>query len=166
MDRMPRVEFDSLPDAARLWIFAAERELTPAEHERLVETVDAFLERWQAHGRPLVNARDLRYSRFLLIGVDEQAAGASGCSIDALVREIKRLEAEWKLVLLDHAPVLFRDGAAIRRVSRDVFADLAREGRVTPETEVFDNTLTTVADLRRGRWQVPASASWHGQAFF
>jgi len=62
--------------------------------------------------------------------------------------------------------VLYRDGAAIARVSRERFADLVESGSVSQQTVVFDNTLTTVGDVRDGRWELPASASWHGQAFF
>jgi hypothetical protein len=163
---MPRTTFDTLPAESRLWIFAAERELAPRERDYLLGTVDEFLDRWQAHGHPLTSARDLRHDRFLLIGVDQSSAGASGCSIDALLRDIKRVEGTLGLALVDHGPVLFRAGDAIARVPRDQFSDLARAGSVTPETVVFNNTLTRVGDVRDGRWEVPASESWHATAFF
>jgi len=163
---MPRTTFDTLPADARLWIFAADRELAPREREYLLGTVDQFLDHWQAHGHPLTSGRDLRHDRFLLIAVDEAAAGASGCSIDALVRDIKRLEATLGLTLLDHGPVLFRAGEAIARVPRDEFSDLVRAGSVTPQTIVFNNALTRLGDIRAGRWEVPAADSWHGAAFF
>jgi hypothetical protein len=163
---MPRVDFNELPDTARLWIFAAERALSSHERALLLVTVDAFLDQWQAHRRPLTSARDLRYDRFLLIGVDEQAAGVSGCSIDALVRDIRRLEETLGVVLVDHSPVVFREGEHIVRVPREEFAELARAGRVTPETLVFDNTLTRLEELRQGRWEVPAATAWHGRTFF
>ena len=78
---MPVAPLGSLPDSARLWVFAAERPLAPGEADALLGTVDDFLGVWAAHGRPLTSARELRESRFLLIAVDETAAGASGCSI-------------------------------------------------------------------------------------
>jgi hypothetical protein len=163
---MPLVPLGSLPDDARVWVFAAERTLTPAEADAVLGTVDRFLGMWAAHGRPLRSARELRESRFLIIAVDEAAAGASGCSIDALVREIRDLESQLGVTLIDHGPIVFRDGGTIRRVPRDEFAELARAGRVTPETRVFDNTISRLADLRGGGWEMPASASWHGRAFF
>ena len=161
-----RVPFNELPADARLWIFAAERALAPAEQERLLQRVDAFLDAWKAHGDPLAAARDVRYDRFLFVGVDESAAGASGCSIDAMVRELSMLERELGLELVNHGPVLYRTGTDIARLDRPGFAELARRGAVTPETTVFDNTLTRVGDLRAGRWEVPARETWHGRAFF
>jgi hypothetical protein len=163
---MPLVPLGSLPDDARVWVFAAERGLTPAEADAVLGTVDGFLGVWAAHGRPLRSARELRESQFLIVAVDESAAGASGCSVDALVREIRALERELGVTLVDHGPVVFREGGAVRRVPRDEFAELARAGRVTPETVVFDNTISRLAALRGGGWELPASASWHGRAFF
>ncbi|HEY8549502.1 MAG TPA: hypothetical protein VIL35_06080 [Vicinamibacterales bacterium] len=163
---MPRVPFASLPDDSRLWVFAAERVLTAGEQARLLETVDRFLDEWHAHGRPLAAGRELHENQFLLVAVDETAAGVSGCSIDALVREMRRLEAELGLSLVDHGPVLFRENGTIRRVSRDEFAELARAGAVTRDTLVFDNTISSLEAVRAGRWEVPAGTSWHGRAFF
>jgi hypothetical protein len=163
---MPLVPLASLPDDARVWVFAAERPLAPGETDAVLGTVDAFLGAWAAHGHPLRSARELRESRFLIVAVDETAAGASGCSIDALVREIRSLEGRLGLSLVDHGPIVFRDDGAIRRVPRDEFAELARAGRVTPDTVVFDNTISRLAALRGGGWELPASASWHGRAFF
>jgi hypothetical protein len=162
---MPIVPFDQLPGDSRLWIFAADRPLTPIEAESLLTVVDQFLSHWKAHGIPLTAARDWRYERFLLVGVDEASAGASGCSIDAMVRQLEQLESALAVSLLDHAPVLFRRGNAIERLSRPEFAELARQGVVSPETVVFDNTLTRVGDVREGKWETPARASWHGRAF-
>ncbi len=163
---MPMIDFAQMPESARLWIFAADRPLRETERDTLLNRVDAFLERWSAHGAPLTAARDLRYDRFLFISVDEAAAGVSGCSIDALVRDLRALESELEITVVDHAPILYRDGEAIQRLPRPAFAELVQAGSVTPETPVFNNTLTTVGQLRSGQWEVPAAESWHGPAFF
>ena len=83
-----------------------------------------------------------------------------------MANDIRALELELGVSLVDHGPVVFREGGAVRRVPRDEFAELARTGRVTPETVVFDNTISRLAALRGGGWELPASASWHGRAFF
>jgi hypothetical protein len=163
---MPLAPFDRLSTDARLWIFAAARALSDAEQQRVLDETDAFIAQWTAHGLPLTAARDLRYGQFLFIGVDERASGASGCSIDALVRRMRDLQAALGVELVNHGPVVFRRGASIARVTRDEFATLASSGDVTPDTVVFDNTLTTVGELREGRWEVRAAESWHARAFF
>lgn len=163
---MSRLSFDQLPDSARLWVFAAARPLAAAEQHVLLTAVDAFLEQWNAHRVPLDCARDLRYDQFLLVGVDEEAAGVSGCSIDSLVRTMKALGQQLGVELLDHASVFYRDADDVRRASRDDFAAAASRGEVTPQTTVFDNTVRSAGALRSGQWEAPASSTWHGRAFF
>jgi hypothetical protein len=165
-DRFMNVNFDRMPPDARLWVFAAERRLTAGEQERLLDAVDEFLDGWKAHGHPLSCARDLRHGQFLFVAVDQSTAGASGCSIDAMVRTLTALERELGLELVNHGPVLYRAEDGIRREMRPAFAARAARGEVTADTIVFDNTLTRMGDLQAGRWEVPARESWHGRAFF
>ena len=162
---MALTPFDQLPPDARLWIFAADQPLGDEQRDTLLREVDAFLGHWKAHGHPLTVARDWRYDRFLLVGVDEASAGASGCSIDAMVRLLGELEQQLRVQMLDYGPVIFRQGDTISRLPRPVFAEMAREGVVSADTVVFNNTLTRVGELRDGRWETPARASWHGRAF-
>lgn len=163
---MPRIPFDQMPPDARLWIFAASRPLSDEERRRVLGEADAFIAQWMAHGVPLTAARDFRYDRFILVGVDERAAGVSGCSVDALVRRMQQLQSVLGLELINNEPVLYRKGEAIERVSRERFAGLVASGDVNLDTPVFDNTLTTVGDLRAGRWEVKAGDTWHARAFF
>jgi hypothetical protein len=160
------VPFDQLPPDARLWIFPASRALSEDEQRRVLEEADAFIDQWMAHGVPLNAARDVRHNQFVLIGVDERAAGASGCSVDALVRRMGGLQTVLGVELVENEPVLYRNGERIERVSRDRFADLASKGEVNLNTVVFDNTLARVGDLRAGRWEVCAADAWHARAFF
>ena len=163
---MPRVEFESLPADARVWIFAAERQLTVTEQNRLLGEVDRFIDQWGAHDAPLVASRDLRYEQFLFVAVDQKAVGSSGCSIDALVRQIKLLEQDLDIEFVNHAPILFRRGDEICRVSRNTFLDLVESEKVGLDTVVFDNTVTRLGDVRDGQWELRARESWHGDAFF
>jgi len=163
---MPRTTFDALPDSARLWIFSAERSLTPAQRDTLLGEVDAFLDQWTAHGTPLTCARDLCHDRFLLVAADEAAAGVSGCSVDALTRRLREQERALGMALLDNGPVHYRGPQGVARVPRATFAELAESRAVTPDTVVFDNSVTTVGAVRAGRWERAAKHTWHGRSFF
>jgi len=158
--------FRHLPDSARLWTFGVSRPLDSGEERELLAAVDGFLEEWKAHGHPLAAARDWRYGRFLLVAVDDRVTPPSGCSIDALVRTLKGLEEELGVEMVGAGPVWYREGGSegdIRRVSRSDFKAAADEGRVTAQTVVFDPTLTRLAELREGKWELPAERSWHGR---
>ena len=154
---MPVIRFAELPDEARLWVFAAPEAVTGAQAERLLSAVDEWLIDWKAHGEPLTCARDWRDDRFLAIGVDQSTAGASGCSIDALFRVFKSLQAAGGPSMLGSSRVFHRnsDGEVVAQ-SRDEFAKAAP----SVETIVFDTTVTT-AGAYRTTFEKPLRDSWH-----
>lgn len=156
--------FAALPDTARLWTFGVSRPLVPDEEQRLLDTVDRFLEGWKAHGHPLAAARDWRLGRFLLVALDDTVEPPSGCSIDALVRTLRELESELDVQMVGAAPVWYREGSPdgpVRRIERPEFKAAAARGEITGDTIVFDPTLTRLGKLREGRWELPARESWH-----
>ena len=160
---MPQVPFASLPDDARLWIFGASEPLSADAGVALLQVVDDYLAGWQAHGEPLTCGRDWREGRFLVIGVDQRTAGASGCSIDALFRALQPLERRLGTTLLAGGRVFYRDAhGQVQCVDRDTYARRARAGVIDVETPVFDTTLTTAGDYR-ARFERPAASSWHAQ---
>ena len=161
-----RIDFESLPDSARIWTFGVQRALTQAEQDDLLAAVDGFLDDWIAHGTPLQGARDWRHGRLLLVGVDEDAAPPSGCSIDALVHSLKAMESTLGTRIVDNSRVWYMEGGDVAWATRAQFKALAEAGTVTEATTVFDPTLTRMAELRAGRWELPAGQSWHGRAFF
>ena len=158
---MPAVPFASLPDDARLWVFAAADPLTGEGAERLLAEVDRFLDGWAAHGAPLRAGREWRDDRFLAVAVDQSTAGASGCSIDGLFRAFQRLEPELGTSLLGGGRVFWRSAdGTVRAADRPRFAAAAREGAVGAGTPVFDTSVTTAGDWR-ARFERPAGEAWH-----
>jgi hypothetical protein len=161
---MPRVSFSELPDDARLWIFAADRNLDDDELDRLTGALDRFVEGWVAHGAPVVGGYEVREGRFVLVASDERATGVSGCSIDALHRALKELEGGLGVRLTDRAPVWFRDAEGrVRTAARSEFREMAQAGEVSASTPVFDPTLTQVGEVRAGGWERPAGEGWHAR---
>lgn len=161
---MSLIPFEEMPDDARLWVFGTDRAPGPDEARLLSHRTRAYLESWTAHDRALDAAFQLREGRFLLIAVDETAAPASGCSIDALTRHLRGMEEELGISILDATPVWYRDaeGAPVR-VSREAFRDAAARGDISLDTPVLDITVDRVDDIRTGRWERPAGRSWHAR---
>lgn len=157
---MPTVEFRSLPDTARVWIFASDRPLRGEESGSLLEEVDRFLAQWKAHGAPLRNARDWRDDQFLVIGVDPTFEQASGCSIDGLFRALQQLEGRLGTRLVAGGRVFFRDeSGAPRLAQRSELPAIAAAGELTDDAAVFDTSLTSVRDYRE-QFERPARESW------
>lgn len=153
--------FEKLPDSARVWVYGADRDLDKNAESALLGEVDNYLTGWTAHGVPLSAARDWRAGRFLTIAVDQEQAGASGCSIDGLFRALKSLEQRLGASIVTSGLIFFRgkDGE-IRSVTRDEFGDLGASGKVDADSEVFDLSVTTLGEWR-SRFSSRACDSWH-----
>jgi hypothetical protein len=160
---MPAVPFDTLPDDARLWVFATDRALTEPATAALQAAVDDFLARWAAHGAPLRASRDWRDGQFLAVAVDQRTENASGCSIDGLFRTLRALEPELGASLLAGGRVYWRDpSGAVRSGDRAALRAAAGSGAVGPATPVFDTTVATAGDWR-ARFERPLGESWHAR---
>ena len=161
---MPIVPFEKLPDSSRVWVFGSDRVVEGAAADSLLAAVDQYLSEWRAHGVPLIAARDWRESRFLAIGVDSTQENASGCSIDGLFRTLHTLEREIGVRLLGGGRVFYRADGSTAVASRDDFADLAAQGKITRTTPVFDTSLTNAADWRT-KFEQPAGETWTAGLF-
>ena len=152
--------FEELPDSSRVWVYGVDREIESRAESLLLAEVDDYLTKWTAHGVPLSAARKWD-GRFLTVAVDQNRAGASGCSIDGLFRTLKSLEQNIGAALVTSGLVFFRgkDGA-IHSVTRDEFTKLGASGEVNGETEVFDPSVTSLGEWR-ARFSSHASSSWH-----
>lgn len=156
------VTLNELPDNARVWIYGADRSLSPEEREQIAAELRAFVDRWTAHGAELRAGAELVEDRFAVVAVDEASAPASGCSIDAMVHRIAELERELDCSLLDGTRVFYRtDEGAIEGCDRATFRTRAEEGAIRDETAVFDLTLATLGDVRAGELERPVARSWH-----
>ena len=157
---MPVVPFDAQPDSSRVWVFGSDVPVVGDAAHALLSGVDAYLEGWKAHGAPLTVARQWRDDRFLVVAVDQSTAGATGCSIDGLFRVLQQLQASVGANMLAGGRVFFRDGSgAPRSVGRDEIPALAADGSITPDTVVFDTTLTDLGAWR-ACFERPAKESW------
>ena len=158
------VAFDHLPPHARVWIYQASRPLTEAELLPLLPRLAAFAEEWTSHGRQLAASAQFLHRQFLVIGLDEAVADASGCSIDASVRFVQELEQRLGISLLEKSRMAFLHNGELRLLTRPELRAAVAAGEVQPDTLYFNNTLTTKAQLD-AQWPAPASQTWLASYF-
>jgi len=161
---MPIVPFSALPDSARVWVFASDRELSGAVADSLMAAVDQFLSQWKAHGVPLRCARDWRDDRFLAVGVDVNEENASGCSIDGLFRTLQQLQRSVGVQLVGGGRVFVRGENGVETMSREELVQRIANGGVSRETPVFDTSLAD-AGAWRERFELPAGEAWTSKLF-
>jgi hypothetical protein len=150
--------------ASKIWIYQSNRELNETEITKLQPQLNQFASSWTAHNQQLKAAAQIAFNRFIILLVDESAAGASGCSIDKSVHFMKTVEQEFDINLFDRFNTAYFDEDQVKSASREEFEELLKTGKVNQETIVFNNLVNNLHDLQT-RWQVPLKESWHARVF-
>jgi chromosome condensin MukBEF complex kleisin-like MukF subunit len=156
------VDFNTLPETSRVWIYQANRSFSETELEDIKSKLDVFIESWTAHGADLKSGYDIRYKRFIIIALDQELNQATGCSIDASVVFIQQLEKEYDVDLLDKMNVSYKQGEFVAHKTLTDFRKMAKQKAVSKNTIVFNNLVTNIEELNES-WEVPASESWHNR---
>ncbi|WP_203258219.1 ABC transporter ATPase [Hyunsoonleella ulvae] len=156
------VDFNSLPEESRVWIYQANRSFTPEEIIEIGHKLDVFIENWTAHGSNLQAGYSIKYKRFIIIGLNQNLNNATGCSIDASVHFIQQLEKDYKVDLMDKMNVSYKQGEFIAYKPLADFKKMAKQRAVSKNTIVFNNLVNNIAEFKEN-WEVPASESWHAR---
>jgi hypothetical protein len=156
------VDFKTLPDTSRVWIYQANRSFTDTELQEISSELDEFLSQWTAHGAGLKAGYEIRYKRFLIIALDQSRQPATGCSIDASVHFIQNLEKKYGVELLDKMNVSYKQGEYVAYKTLLEFKTMAKQRAISKNTIVFNNLVATKGEYKE-HWEVPASESWHAR---
>ncbi|WP_204345059.1 ABC transporter ATPase [Psychroserpens algicola] len=156
------VDFNTLPEESRVWIYQANRSFTEDEISEIKSKLDVFIENWTAHGSDLQSGYLIKYKRFIVIALNQSLNRATGCSIDASVHFIQQLEKDYNVDLMDKMNVSYKQGDYIAHKSLLDFKKMAKDKAVSKNTIVFNNLVTNIAEFKEN-WEVPASESWHSR---
>lgn len=157
------INFDALPDRARVWVYQANRPLTNAEVSQIDATLQTSLKTWAAHGQPLLASAHVVENRFVVVGVDEGYNLPSGCSIDASVRTLRDIGQQIghveSLDFLDRSAAIQTPAGNVHTYPLSTLKAAIIDGLITPDTIVFNTLVKTKAEFLAD-WQIPASNSW------
>ncbi len=154
----------NISENARLWIYQSDRILNNDEVNAIQKILNEFTSEWQAHGHALAALGEVIHSQFIVLSVDEQIAGATGCSIDKSVNLMKEIEQQFGINLFDRFRIAFRQDQDIINCSKEEFEKLVKSGKITASTPVFNNLINTRKELH-SNWEIPFSQSWHSKVF-
>ena len=156
------VEFNTLPEESRVWIYQSNRSFTENEQQEIASKLNTFIEAWTAHGKDLESSYKIVYKRFIVLGLNQNLNSATGCSIDASVHFIQELEKQYNVDLMDKMNVSYKQGEYIAYKPLTDFKKMAKDKAVSKNTIVFNNLVTNIAEFN-SNWEVPASQSWHSR---
>lgn len=158
------VPFDTLPEESRIWIYQSNRKFTDDEMREIETELQKFTEEWVAHEDNLQASFTTKYNRFIILAVNQEVYGVTGCSIDSSVRFIQSLEQKYGVDLLDKMNVTYKTGEFVAYKTLLEFKKMAKEKAVNRDTIVFNNLVNTVGEFK-DFWEVPAHESWHNRFF-
>lgn len=135
------MNIENLSPDSRLWLYQANRALTPTEITWAKEQIDAFTQEWAAHGHQLKAAGDVLNPYFVALAVDLTHENASGCSIDASVRFIKSLGNELNVDFFNRLKMLSEseNGEQVLAPYKEVTSN--------PENVIYNPLVDRLGDL-------------------
>jgi len=158
------VNFDSLVDSSKVWIYQSSREFTTNEVEEISQVLKEFVSSWKKHSKELKASYQIRYNQFVILAVDESYNSFSGCSIDASTNMFKNIEEKYNVDMFNKLNTAFKNGEYINIVTLSDFQKYIKENKINKKTIVFNNMITTKKELEN-RWELAAEESWHSRYF-
>lgn len=153
-----------ISENSRIWIYQSNRILNQAEESEIQAILNNFTSNWQAHGHDLAAFGEIYYHQFIILSVDEQIAGATGCSIDKSVALMKEIEQKFNINLFDRFRIAYRLENELKSCDKVEFEELIKKGVVNENTIVFNNLIQTRKELNTN-WEIPFKDSWHARVF-
>jgi len=153
------IPFEQLPPDSRVWIYQAARPFTEAEEKTISGALREFCSQWSAHGDPLATSFLVKYSQFIVLSVNENSAGASGCSIDGSVRVLKELSQRFDNDFFNRTKVAFSNGSGINLYSIQELPKLFESRVLTAASETFDNLVPDKGSFEK-KWKIEVEKTW------
>ena len=147
------VNFNTIPEESRIWIYAADHKLTNDQESCILKSISDHLQNWEAHKVPLTAGVTILENHFIVIALDETKNGASGCSIDTLQNKIQNLEKDLSISLLNRLNVFCRIDNEIECIPTLKLVDNANQ-----DTLFYDLTIQKKSEL--DSYLKPISEGW------
>ncbi|MDA8857995.1 ABC transporter ATPase [Flavobacteriales bacterium] len=135
-------DFHTLPDSSRIWLYASEKALTTDQQNHILTYIAEHLKGWNAHKVPLTAGVTILENHFIVIALDENKNGASGCSIDTLQKTIQELEKDLSIALMNRLNVFCKIGEIIKVIPSFKLGVIANE-----DTLFYDLTIQRKEEL-------------------
>lgn len=153
------INFEELPQDARLWIFQSDRPITADEVYKIQAQVHAFLTQWASHGKDLNAGFEVKHQYFLLLALDEKQAAASGCSIDAFVNFLNQMGMALQIDFFQRTNLAFWQNNQVELYPLQNIKTLLLSGELSSEARYFDNSITELRHLN-AKWIVKPQDTW------
>ena len=148
------INYQNLPDEAKVFIYPSSRKFYPKELEGLEEKIKIFISNWTTYSTTF----KIEYQRFLVFFIEDNIE-ISADMLNTLAQFILQLELDYSITLLDKINVCFKQGEYVQYQDMKRFRELIKKKSISKKTIVFDNLIHTKREFEN-HWEVPISESW------
>jgi len=153
------VDFKTMPDDSRIWIYQSNRDFNESEIEIINYKTTSFLDNWQAHGKDLECSYSIIDKRFIIIAVNESFNPIGGCSIDFSLQLIKDISNKIGIDLLNRLVVNLKIDNRLESFSLSDLKNKIKDGDFSPETIIFNTAINSKSELLNN-FEIDIRSSW------
>ena len=158
--------FPTLSDDAKVWVYVAAAALNDRTAENMSAVLYAFGNQWSSHGRIVRSEFDLLDQQIIVLGAEVDQVGISGCGIDKSLHVLEDFARENGFEWVSALSIVYRDTQdQLQVVSRPEFRNEVKQGSVTEISRVLDTSVSVLSEIREGKLEALAGASWHARVF-
>jgi hypothetical protein len=153
--------FNVLPGHSKVFIFQADKVLEDKDLNLISKELNIFIPEWAAHGSDLRASFKIIENIFVVVGLDESQARASGCSKDALTRCLKEIGTKINVDFFNRLnSVYLNQDNDVQIVNMLELKSLIKKEEVKVNTKIYNNLIETKNQLE-SEWLVELQNSWH-----
>ena len=156
------VDFEEIPEDAKVWVYPASRKFYPNEIEALEEKIKTFVTNWKSNDERFKASYKFLYNRFIILTADDRITELSNADIDASVSFILKLQETYEVALLDRMNVCFKQGEHVQYKELKDFKKLLKNKALTGKSVIFDNLVNTKQDFDNF-WEIAIEESWYNR---
>ena len=153
------VDFKTMPDDSRIWIYQSNRDFNESEIGIINDKTTSFLDNWQAHGKDLECSYSIIDKRFIIIAVNESFNPIGGCSIDFSLQLIKDISNTIGIDLLNRLLVNLKIDNRLESLSLSDLKNKIKDGSFSPETIIFNTAINSKSELLNN-FEIDVKSSW------
>lgn len=142
----------------RVWAYTISKALNASETDTLLSSGQNFAKGWTAHDQQLTASFEIFKNKIIVVKVNEEVTGASGCSIDKLTRFVKEAEQQFNIELMNRLLVAYKQGEELEIVHSSKIKDLLATGVINENTVVYNTSLANDEELKN--WEQPLKNTW------
>ncbi len=155
------VDYSTLSEEAKVWIYPSSRKFYPQEIEGLKEELQVFVDQWKTDDADFKASFQFLHNRFIVFLAEENSK-LTNADLDTQVAFILQLQLDYEIELLDKMNVCFKQGEYTQYKELKDFKKLIKNKAVTGKTIIFDNLIQTKFELEN-YWEVPITDSWYNR---